>query len=211
MKNLVKSLIEKMYVSLSVLFSSKVVREILKNFSEINGALFVGIREYEAKTTGEIANHVVNANFSYANAVQKDIEKLQNATNEDVKIIVSKFNVDTDLVKQAIDKLLTSFLNNQNKETQSNQSKAQQDAYIHVTNSIKMNKETHNFHIYALSINKTVLVKGEHKQVNSRPLTIAQNAVKKYFDFTTAKYRNFIISPEMLSAVAIKGNVIDLS
>jgi hypothetical protein len=210
MTNLFKNLIAKMTVSFSLLFSAKVVKQLVKNFSEINGALFVGIREYEAKTSGEVANHVVNANFNYGNAIIKDMKKLQNATNKDIMDISVDFNIETELIQKAIDKLLTSFINNQNKETQSNQSKAQENAYIHVTNSIKMNKETKNFHIYALSINKSILVKGEHKKVNSRPLTIAQNAVKKYFNFTTSKYRNFIIKPDMLTAVAIKGKTIDL-
>lgn len=210
MTNLVKVLIEKMTVNLSLLFSSKAVRKIISNFSEINGGLFVGIREYEAKTSQEIANHVVNVNFSYAKAVLNDIEKLQTATNEDIINIVSKFGIGAELVSQAIDKLLNSFIKNQNPETASNQSKAQKDVYIHVTSSIKMNKETKNFHIYALTVSKDILVDGIYKEVNSRPLTIAQNAVKKYFAFTTAKYRNFIIDENMLSEVAINKKVISL-
>lgn len=209
MKNF-KDLIEKISVTLNVLFSSKVVKEIIKNFSEVNKGLFVGIREYEAKTSGEIANHVVNVNFSYGAAIEKDIKKLQDVTNEDIINIVSKFGVDAELVNKAIDKLLTSFVNNQNKETQSNQSKAQQDTYINVTSSIKMHKETKNFHIYALSVNKSILKEGVRKEVNSRPLTIAQNAVKKYLEFTTIKFRNFIIDANMLSAVAMNKKVIEL-
>jgi len=62
-----------------------------------------------------------------------------------------------------------------------------------------------------MTINKSILVKGEYKQVNSRPLTIAQNAVKKYFDFSTAKYRNYIIEPNMLAGVALNGGIIELN
>jgi hypothetical protein len=209
MKNTIKNFIDKMTVNFTILFNSKAVREIIKNFTIINNGLFVGIREYQTKMN-EIANHVVKVNFSYMNAVNKDIEKLQNITQKDISNISLQFGVDVDLVNKAIEKLLTSFINNQNKETQSNQSKAQKDIYIPVCPSIKMHRDTKNFHIYALAVSKEVIIKGEYNEVNHRPLTIAQNAVKKYLDFTTAKFRNFIVSPENLSAVAMNKNIIEL-
>lgn len=209
MTNLVKVFIEKMTVNFLLLLSSKAVKQIVANFTEIKGGLFVGIREYTTKAQ-EVANHVINVNFSYGKAVENDVKKLQDATNEDVMNIVSKFSVDADLVKQAIEKLLGNFIKNQNKETQSNQSKAQNEAYINICPSIKMNKETKNFHIYGLRVSKNILVEGEYKEVKSRPLTIAQNAVKKYFDFTTTKYKNYIIDADMLTAVAINKNIIEL-
>jgi len=210
MTNLLKSLVQKMTVTLSLMFDTKAVRNIVSNFTEINGGVFVGIREYTTKAN-EVANHVVNANFSYGNAVKNDVAKLQSSTNDDVMNIVSRFGVDAELVKQAIEKLLGNFIKNMNPETASNQSKAQKDAYIHVAPSIKMNKETKNFHIYALRVSKTILVEGDYKPSNPRPLTVAQNAVKKYFDFTTIKYKNYIIDANMLTAVAINKDVIELA
>ena len=49
-----------------------ITKRIVSKFSTLNGASFVGIPEYTSKTTGEVANHVVNAGFSYGNAVEKD-------------------------------------------------------------------------------------------------------------------------------------------
>jgi hypothetical protein len=43
-----------------------------------------------------------------------------------------------------------------------------------------------------MAIAKTVLSKGEYKQVNSRELTLAQNAVKKALNLSTAKFRRFM-------------------
>jgi hypothetical protein len=77
--------------------------------------------------------------------------------------------------------------------------------YVNITNSIKLHIETGKIHIYALAVSKEVLVEGEYKSVNSRELTLCQNAVKKYFNFSTAKYRNFIVDPSMLSGVNING------
>lgn len=178
-------------------------------FANLNGSSFVGIKGYTSSTTGEVANHVVNANFSYGNAVEKDLKALKGATDEDVKAIADKgFTVD--LVKMAIDKLRDAFIKNQNPETASAGSVAQSDAYVPITNSIKLHIETGKIHIYALAVSKQVLVEGEYKAVNSRELTLCQNAVKKYFDFSTAKYRNFIVDPAMLSGVNINGEKFSL-
>lgn len=187
-----------------------IVRQITQKFAALKGASFVAVKEYQSKTTGEIANHIINANFSYLNAVNTDLQALQNASDSDIEAIASKGNFTPELVKFAIQKLAESFEKNKNDETRSNQSKGQIDAYIPVTNSIKLNPQTGLLHIYALAISKQVIVAGEHKTVNSRELTLCQNAVKKYFDFRTAKYRNFIISPEMLSAVKISGELIEM-
>lgn len=179
---------------------------LLKEFENLKGARFIGIREYCSKTTGEVAHHVLNAGFSYGNAVQKDLTSLLNANEDDIKNIASTlFSID--LVKEAIEKLKTSLVNNQNEETASNQSKAQNEAYFQITSSIKLHKESMKIHIYALHVSKTVLVPGVYKEVKSRPLTLAQNAVKKYFDFSTAKYRQFIVDKEYLTSdVKINGN-----
>jgi len=190
---------------------TSIIAKVVSMFAELNGTKFIGIREYVAKTSGEIANHVVNANFSYSNAIAKDLLKLQNGTIKDFEAIAKKANVTIDLVGEAVSALINSFENNSNPATQSNQSKAQHDLYIPITNAIKLNKETLKLHIYALAVSKEVLKAGEYKTVKSRPLTIAKNEAKKYFNLTTNKYRNFIIDPEMVSGLAINGDVIKLA
>lgn len=187
-----------------------IINQIVKKFSNLNGTSFVGIREYTSKTTGETANHVVNANFSYCNAVEKDLKALQSITDKDIQAIAEK-GFSTEMVKMAVEKLVESFTKNQNPETQSNQSKAQQNAFVNITKSIKLCIETGQIHIYALGVSKQVLKEGEYKKVNSRELTLCQNAIKKYLNFTTAKYRNFIVNPECLANVKIQGETFVLS
>jgi hypothetical protein len=184
---------------------AKQIKSIVSMFANLNGASFVGIREYLSTSTGEIANHVIIANFSYTNAVKHDLTALQNVSIFDLNTINNEYGFSVELIKQAINKLKTAFENNQNTETQSNQSKGQNDAYLHITNSIKLHIETRKLYIYALSHSKTVICEGEHKQVNSRELTLCQNAVKKYFKFKTIKFRQFIVEPSQLSTVAVNG------
>jgi hypothetical protein len=186
------------------------IKAIVAMFRSLNGSSFIGVREYRSKTSGEVANHVVCTNFSYGNAVNKDLQALKGANDNDVKAICEKFGCQSETVKIAIDKLIQAFEKNQNPETQSAQSKSQQDAYLKVCEGIKLHLETGLLHIYALAINKTIIVNGESKPVNSSALTLAQNAVKKYFNFSTSKYRQFIIEPHFLTQVQIQGETVSV-
>ena len=185
---------------------AKLVKSVLTEFSNLKGSKFVGIKEYYSSTSGEIANHVVIANFSYKKAVKKDLKALQTITDEQKQAIAKKgFSIE--MIEQAIEKMKTSFINNLNPETQSNQSKAQQDAYLNITNGIKLHIETGKLFMYALTVpeSKQIIQEGEHKKVNSRPLTLCQNEIKKVLNFSTAKFRQFSISPDQLTGVNISG------
>jgi len=187
---------------------AKIVKMIIAMFANLNGSSFVGIKGYE-NSKGQIADHVVIANFSYGNAVDKDLKALQGATDEDVKAIADKgFTID--LVKMAIAKLRDAFVKNQNPETASAGSVAQSDAYVPITNSIKLHLASGKIFIYALEVHKHIIVEGEYKPVNSKELTLCQNAVKKHFNFSTAKYRSFEVNKEQLCGVNIDGEKFSL-
>lgn len=171
---------------------------------------FVGIQNYLSSTSGELANHVILCNFSYKNAVLRDLSKLQNCNISDVETIAKNSGLSIDLINEAIEKLKTSFINNMNKETASAQSLAQKDTFTVISDAVKVHNETKQIYIYGLAVAKKVIEKGEYKSVNSRPLTIAQNEVKKYFNFSTDKYRQFIVNPENLSSVKINGLELDI-
>lgn len=195
--------------------NAKIVKRIVSKFSELNGASFVGIPEYTSGTTNkkcivpELANHVVNAGFSYGNAVEKDLKALKDATEKDIQAI-AKEGFTPELVKIAIANLKERFEKNQNPETASNGSQAQKDAYIQITPSVKLHIETGKLHIYGLTVQKKVIVKGVFKPTNSRELTLCQNAVKKYFNFSTSKFRQYIVDENTLTGVKIKGESYEL-
>lgn len=191
--------------------NSRTIKEIVRQFSTLNGASFVGIRNYTSKGTGEVSNHVVNANFNYSNAVKKDLGKLNNHTEADILAIANGGTFPESLVEQAIAKLTASFEKNLNPETKSNQSKGQTDAYMRINNCMKLHIESGQIHVFALGITKEVLVKGEYKVTKSRELTLAQNAVKKHFNFTTSKYRNFIVNEKQFCGVNLKGEKYSLA
>lgn len=187
---------------------AKIIKMIIAMFSNLNGSSFVGIREYK-NSKNQIADHVVIANFSYGNAVEKDLKALKGATDEDIMAIASK-GFTPELVRTAIAKLRDAFIKNQNPETASAGSVAQSDAYVPITNSIKLHLESGKIFIYALEVHKHIIAEGEYKPVNSKELTLCQNAVKKHFNFSTAKYRSFEVNKEQLCGVNIDGEKFSL-
>jgi len=198
-----------------------IIKSIISLFASLNGQKFVGIREYTSGLNNkkcivpEIANHVICANFSYGNAVKNDLAKLRGATDQDISEILENSNylaTTSYMIRKAIDKLIASFEKNLNldKTKRSNQSQAQTDVYLPITNSMKLHIETGKIHIYGLAHSKNVIENGEYEPTNSRELTMCQNAVKKYFDFRTSKFRQFIVNRDQLSAVKISGENIEL-
>jgi len=191
------------------------VKMIIGYFANLNGTSFVGIRGYEAKTTGETANHVVIANVSYGNAVKHDLNALRAAVHADFVNIVNLclgkgITTDVTTVFELVNKLATSFENNQNSETASAGSTAQSDAYIRITDCIDYNPTTELLYIHAAAHSKTVLIEGTKKSVNHGTNTLIQNVIKNYFGFKTTKFRRFILHPDQLSGVKINGETVEL-
>ncbi|MDZ7785986.1 MAG: hypothetical protein U5L95_02585 [Candidatus Saccharibacteria bacterium] len=87
-----------------------ILAEILKGQNG-KGANFMGISEYTSKTSGEVANFVVNFGASYGNAKAKSVEMLNSLTNNDFKAIAEKFKVNNaEGVKYATNAGATKFL-----------------------------------------------------------------------------------------------------
>lgn len=177
-------------------------------FQQLKGVSFIGINNYLSKITGELANHVVNVNLSVKNAKETDLQRLQNCTESDLVMISKASGISYEICKQALSELLTSAEKNlsANIEDRTAQSQAQTDAYISLTPAIRMHKETMQIHIFGQAISKTVLIKGEYKQVNSSQKTLAKNAIKKHLDLRTEKFRDFIVGN--IDSIKINGDTL---
>ncbi len=116
-------------------------------------------------------------------AKEKDIEFGENL---DVTAYTENSKFDEQIIAQAKTKILASLQNTSKKRRDS-----QKDAYEILANGVKKHKDSGDIFIYGISCRKTVLKKGEYKTVNSRPLTLAQNELKKALNLKTYKYRQF--------------------
>lgn len=186
-KNSVKQLVENMILNVS------------------DGSQFTGLVYTNQK--GETAQYVININVSYTNAVNKDIAALKNITTIQIEEIQSKNELfTTEMIQKNVATLLQSFIDNQNKETASNQSLSQNTAYINLTPCLKYNFESGLLYLHGAKVSKKVIVPIEYKPVNSRIDTLCKNTIKKVLNFSTEKYRLFTITPDQLKRVKMNGS-----
>jgi hypothetical protein len=144
------------------------------------GVSFVSVKEYENKSN-EISNYLINVGVSLENAKSKDIEYLENL---DVKTL--KTDIDFDLLNEAKIALIEAL-----KKPNQNRSNGQKNAYTTISKGIRLHNETNRLHVYGFFVKKDVIVKGVYKTVNSRPLTIAKNYLRKGMKST--KFRTMIL------------------
>jgi len=160
--------------------------DLLISFSKTSGAQFVSVKNYE-NSKGEVANHVVNLNVNYENAKAKDIEYLKDL---DVSTLDDK-GLGKDLMEKARVALLGAAIS-PNKA----RSKGQTEAYRTICNGVSVyigQDETKQgeIKIFAMAVSKKVLVEGVYPTVNSRPLTIAKNIIKK--ELKATKFRRLTL------------------
>lgn len=169
--------------------------DLLKSFGKNRGSQFISVRGYR-NSEGEIANFVLNVRTKYETAKQKDIARLQALLKE------GKF--ENDLQKQAAEELLESLI-----KPNENRSKGQTETYETIEGfpMLKRHIATGDLYIYGQCISKKVLVKGDYKPVNSRPLTIEKNKLRK--QLRTSKLRLIKLGRE--ENLKINGRVINLN
>ena len=164
--------------------------------SSPTGVSFFSIKNYTNKN-GEVSNQLINIGIKYDNMKAKDIEFLQSldvTTLTDAK----SSKVDLEIAKA---ELIAAFI-----KPDENRSNGQKNAYTVISNGIKVHNETGLLYIYGYKVNKTVLVKGEYKTVNSSAKTIAKNELRKLLK--TGKFVNF--SLEVGNTLTTKGETIEL-
>jgi hypothetical protein len=186
------------------------MKKVFDSFQTLKSCTFVGINGYNSKTSGDVANYTLNVNISVENAKQADLKKLENCDETSIKNISELSGIGLDICKLALSELLTSAKKNlsENIKERSNQSQAISEAYVNITPSIKLHKESLQVYIFGQIINKTLITKGEHKPVKSSSKTIAKNAIKKSLNLSSHKFREFCLGN--IDAIKIKGETIEL-
>ena len=183
--------------NLTVSAKALLVIETIKNAvtNSLTGVSFVSIRNY-TNQNGETSNNLINVGISYENAKEKDIETLQ-------KLDFKKhdFKSPNTLIEEARKELIAAF-----KKPNVARSNGQIDAYTHIFAGVKVHNETGELYVYGYRENKTVLVEGVYKSVNSAPLTIAKNELRKLL--RTGKFTQYAI--EIGNEIRANGQTLEL-
>lgn len=161
-------------------------------FSDLKSSSFIGVKNYQNKY-GEIANLSVNVNIDVKKAKEKDLSTLRAVNDADLKDISKSNDLPIETLKIALNELISSAEKNlsENKEDRTAQSNGQADAYIHLTPSVKMHKDTTNIFISGFVNNKKIIKEGEYPQKNKRAKTKCKDAIKKHCDLRMNCYRQY--------------------
>jgi len=172
--------------------NNTIMKNFFDKFNGLNGAQFIGIKNYVSTKTGEVANFIVLTNYSVMEAKKKDLQTLESLTHNDIEDIAEAKELSKEVVFEALTELIASARKNlsENLEDRTVNSQAQTDAYLHIGKSLKINKTNMEVFLVGMFIDKQVIVPGKYPKVNSRPKTIAKKAIAKHCDLRMNKYRN---------------------
>lgn len=120
--------------------------------------------------------------------------------------------------------MVQAFLDNQNEETRSAQSKSASESYERITKGVKRNIKSQKLHVWAMAHSKEVLIEGNYPESNMGIEASQKNAIERYCksvktmvnskglevpaELPTSKYRNFVIEPNQLSEVKVSGETV---
>lgn len=179
---------------------------LFEQFAQLKGAKFVGINGY-TNSNGEVSNQIINCNVNIENAKKKDLETLKNFPASKLNEIAKKVGATKEEALKAIEELIVSAERNLSSDNRTAQSIAQTEAYTQLGKGIKFHNETGDLYISGFANNKTVLVEGEYKKVNSSPKTLVKKEVNK--GLRMYKFRSFKLS-NIGNKMTVTGSTIQL-
>jgi hypothetical protein len=186
-------------------------KNLFNNFQNLSGVTFIAINGYLSKTTGEIANHVVNVGLSVQNVKKNDLAKLQVCSDEDLTAISGKSGITIEVCKIALAEMIESAKKNLSEkiEDRTAQSQAQTDAYIFITSAIRLHKDTQELHVFGQGISKKILTDGNYKTVKSSDKTLAKKAITKDLNLSAGKFRDYLIPN--VESVKMNGETLEIN
>lgn len=179
------------------------VAQISEAITNIGGSQFVGLT-YRTKGTQELARYTINVGASYHSLVEKSLTELEILTEENKTTWDGIETLAAVEVTSSLNKTLLAHA-----EGAQNEDYTKIGQYVPLGNGLSLNSKDGSLQLFGVLQSKVVLEPGEHKIVNSKPLTIAKNKLKKLLPID--KFREFCIDLNNLESVRINGNTIELN
>lgn len=167
----------------------------------VNGAKFVSVT-YRAKESGELSRYVLNVGIDYKNLVVKSLAE--------ARAVVPADNTKNSLDRKAKAEVLRSLRNTLEnaKRGLSNDNYTKKGMYADVGNGTKVFDDG-TFELRGIVVSRKVLEAGVHKQVKSRPLTIAKDAIRKVLSLS--KYRSLCLDSGAMESLRTGGAEIEVA
>ena len=178
------------------------IAEITKALTAIKGNQFVSLT-YLAKSSGELARHTINVGFSYHKAVEKSVTELE--------ILIAENSATwSELTKQAATNVMASLKKTLEAHARGEQNEdyTKKGQYIPIGNGVNLNTADNTLQLFGLVNSKVTLVEGVYPKVNSRPLTIEQNKIRK--QLSISKFREFALDLSQIGQVKVNGQTMEM-
>lgn len=177
------------------------IAQITKAISQIKGCQFAALT-YLSKSAGEVARYTVNLGFSYHNAVLKSVTELEILMNEISDKTSLEYQAAVE-VMESLKKTLTAHA-----EGTQNDDYTKKGQYIPIANGLNLNTTDNTIQLFGLLKSKVTLKEGVHKEVKSKPLTLAKNKIRK--QLTISKFREFALDTTNVGSVRVNGDTIEM-
>lgn len=155
---------------------------------------------YTAKKTNETSRYTVLVGFSYINLVEKSIGELEAI----LPTLTGEELVAGQMVMDSLQKSLEAHKNGQQ-----NEDYTKKGMYAPVRNGVNINLNDNSIQLFGLVQSKVVLVEGEHKPVNSKPMTILKNKITK--QLSVSKFREFALDKSVVLGGKSNGETFECS
>ena len=178
--------------------NKEAIQAIAKRLNELSGKCQFASFTYTSKSSGERARFTFALGAKYLNLLEASILEMETRQKPTEPIEAQAF-------ENVLASLKESFEKQSKGEQSDNYTKKGQ--YLHIAPNLQLNLNDGTLEISGKLHAKTVLEPGVHKSVNSRPLTIAQNAIKN--DLPVSKWRTLAIDFGALETAKINGETIE--
>jgi hypothetical protein len=163
----------------------------LLNRSTERGATFVGVT-YKAKESGEVSRYTVLVGVEYGNLVRKSLAEARTVLPAD--------NTRGSLDRKAKAEVIRSLRNTLEnaKRGEQNDGYTKRGMYQQVAAGVNVFTDG-TFELKGIVVARKVLQPGIHKEVKSRPLTLAKDAIRK--QLSLAKWRTLCLDAGALESL----------
>ena len=153
---------------------------------------------YTTKGTGETSKYQINFGIDNKSACEHDRKALLE--------YVPKSEIEETAKAELLESLTETI------EEGVSKSYTQADTFDTIGKGIRQHKETGEIYIHGFIQSKEQVEPPTNpkKPVNSRPLTLAKNAIKSACDFKGNRFGSFILNPENIGGVKVCGEVVEL-
>jgi hypothetical protein len=158
-------------------------------------ATFLSLIGYRNEAS-EVADYSIVFHMSYANALKRSLLALDCVVPVDDLEATAKREL-LDSYQASLDKMAFTPI----EELEDNYTRFFDENNLPIK-GIKLHTATNTLHIYGLVAHKRILMPGQYKTTNRRPLTIAKDKLRRLCPVN--KFRQFKITPQQVDSISVE-------